>query len=96
MDYSKNFIHVDAHNRLFRRGKAEDKVKTSVRMHKPIHEALKKISERSGEDLTDLITDIIDQYLTVMVLNKKLPMPKLDDADDEAYWQSEIEKNPKG
>lgn len=69
------FKSLDKRDRLFRRG--SQKEKTSVSLHKPIVDALKTLSERSGDSMSDIISDVLDQYLSEMVEQGFLDKPKV-------------------
>jgi hypothetical protein len=70
---SMSFKNIDKRDRLFRRGSLKEK--TSLSIHTPIFEALKLLSERSGDSMSDIVTDVLDQYLTDMVEAGHLDKP---------------------
>lgn len=51
--------------RLFKTGSA--KTKTSLYLHDPIIEALEKIKAKTGDSVSDLVAEALDDYLTNLV-----------------------------
>lgn len=59
---------------MFRKGKA--KSKKTVSLNNPIIHALEVLSDRTGEDISEIVADVLDQYLTQMVEQKHLEPPE--------------------
>ena len=60
-------------SKLFKRGK--DKEKTSLMINKPILDALKMLSEESGDSVSDIVCEFLDEYLTALVNAGELLAP---------------------
>lgn len=59
---------------MFKSGKT--KRRTSVNLNTSILDALDILSARSGDSVSEIVADVLDQYLTEMVRQKFLEPPK--------------------
>jgi hypothetical protein len=74
-----SFMDLKKLTRLFKTGK--DKEKTSLYLHKPILQALDTICERTGSSKSDLVCDILDEYLAKLVEAGYLEAPTIANKD---------------
>lgn len=60
-------------SKLFKRGK--EKEKTSMMINKPIMDALRMLSDESGDSVSDIVCEFLDEYLTALVTAGVLQAP---------------------
>jgi hypothetical protein len=60
-------------DRKFKRGSKKSRV--TVYLNEPIAKALDEVSEKSGENISEIICDVLDQYLTELLKRGLVSLP---------------------